>query len=154
MHDEAEIFGALQESGARVLVIGRRALIAFGVPVMTADDDLWVHIDDIERLNRALDPLDFAPNHAPAAARARGRYVLENHDHIDVLVARQQSTVDGEVVAFDEVWARRVTQRYDATIALAVPSIPDLIRTKKWAHRAKDVADIQLLEALLHDGTA
>jgi len=80
--------------------------------------------------------------------------VLENHDHIDVLVARQLSTVDGEVVVFDEVWARRVTQRYDATLALAVPCIPDLIRTKKWAHRAKDVADIQLLEALLHDGTA
>jgi hypothetical protein len=44
--EEADFFRALSRSGARVLLIGRRALIALGLPVLTADYDLWVHIDD------------------------------------------------------------------------------------------------------------
>ncbi len=62
-------------AGARVLIIGRRAMIALGLPVMTADYDLWIDSADIEKLNRALDDLDFVPNRDPAAARAAGRYV-------------------------------------------------------------------------------
>ena len=42
----------------RALLIGRRALIALGIPVLTSDYDLWVHPDDIEALNHALAPLD------------------------------------------------------------------------------------------------
>src|SRR5438477_405084 len=108
MFDEAEFFRTLHASGARVLLIGRRAMIALGVPVLTADYDLWVHIDDIGQLNAALAALDFAANYSPAEARKRGRYVLENHVHVDVLVARSQSTKQGERISFDEVWARRV----------------------------------------------
>jgi hypothetical protein len=32
--DEADFFGAMARSGARVLLIGRRALIAHGLPVL------------------------------------------------------------------------------------------------------------------------
>lgn len=152
MHDELELFQALERSGARALVIGRRAMIALGVPVLTADYDLWVHIDDIEMLNAAFEPLDFAPNADPDAARARDRYVLENDDHIDVLVARRQTTKDGDVVVFEEVWERRVEQPYAGTTRVVVPCIDDLVRTKRWGLRAKDIADIQLLEALKRDG--
>ena len=52
LFDEAEFFEAVAESGARVLLIGRRAMIALGLPVLTSDYDLWVHIDDIAKLNR------------------------------------------------------------------------------------------------------
>jgi hypothetical protein len=146
--DESALFRAIAGAGARVLVIGRRAMIALGLPVMTADYDLWIDSADIEKLNVALDDLDFAPNREPAAARTAGRYVLENDEHIDVLTARQVSTKDGVVVSFEEVWQRRQAVVYEAGVELAIPSVEDLILTKRWAMRDKDVADIRLLEAL------
>ena len=33
-------------------------------------------------------------------------------------------------------------------IEVCLPCLPDLIKTKEWAMRAKDIGDIQLLEAL------
>lgn len=146
--DETEFFRALAKSGARVLLIGWRALIALGLPVLTADYDLWVHIDDIERLNRAVEDLDFVPTRTPEEARKLGRYVLEDGEHVDVLVARAASTRDGVRVAFEDVWSRRNELLYAPTIKLAVPSIDDLILTKRWAMRDKDVADIHMLEGL------
>lgn len=146
--DEAEFFRSIARSGARVMLIGRRALIAIGLPVLTADYDLWVHIDDIELLNRAVQPLDLEPSRTPEAARQLGRYVLEDGDHVDVLVARRVSTRDGVPVAFDDVWARREELLYEPGVTLAVPSIDDLILTKRWSMRDKDVTDIRLLEEL------
>ncbi len=132
----------------RALLIGRRALIALGIPVLTSDYDLWVHPDDIEALNRALLPLDLFPSHTPEQARARGRYVLENDEHVDVLVARGASTKDGDVVAFDEVWARRQRLPYKGGTTVAVPMVDDLIRTKRWSMRPRDLTDIELLEGI------
>ena len=40
--DEIAMFRAIAESGARALLIGRQALIALGMPVMTADYDFWL----------------------------------------------------------------------------------------------------------------
>jgi len=146
---EADFFRELAASGARVVVIGRRAMIAWGLPVATADYDLWVHFDDIERLNLALAKLDHHPNHSPEVARSRGRYVLENGEHIDVMVARSHTTKDGERVPFDDVWQRKVDIPFGADdVSIPVPCVEDLIRTKHWAMRAKDVGDIQMLEAL------
>lgn len=146
--DEADFFSAIARSGARVLLIGRRALIAHGLPVLTADYDLWVHIDDIARLNAAVADLDLTPNRPPEQARSFGRYVLENSVRVDVLVARSASTKDGVRVAFDDVWTRREDMIYQPSVTLAVPSIDDLILTKRWAMRDKDIADIHLLETL------
>lgn len=146
--DEDAFFSALAGSGARLLLIGRRALIALGIPVLTSDYDFWLHIDDIEKLNTALEPLDMVPTAAPADARQRGRYVLENSVHVDVLVARAQSTKDATVrLSFDECWTRRQTVRYGG-VELYLPSLADLITTKRWSMRVKDLPDIQLLESL------
>jgi hypothetical protein len=144
--DEDAFFAAIAR--VRALLIGRRALIALGIPVLTADYDLWVHRDDIEALNSALEPLDLFPNRPPEQAIARGRYVLENDEHVDVLVARASSTKDGEVVTFDAVWGRRQRIAYKAGVVVAVPAIEDLIRTKRWSMRPRDVTDIELLEGL------
>src|SRR5678810_241882 len=84
--EEADFFRAVQASGARALLIGRRALIVLGIPVLTADYDYWVHIDDAAAFNAAAEPFGLAPTHAPEEARARGRYVLQNDERVDVLV--------------------------------------------------------------------
>ena len=146
--DETAFFRLIAESGARALLIGRRALVALGIPVLTADYDFWIHIDDIASFNSAAETLGLLPTHTPEQARARGRYVIENDERVDVLVARSVPTKDGVRVAFDEVWPRRRELPISPAVVVAVPSIDDLILTKRFGARPKDLEDIRLLEAL------
>lgn len=104
--DEESFFRALSDSGARVLLIGRRALVALGLPVLTAAYDLWCDPDDLEQLNRAV------------------------------------------AVRFADVWARREAVPFGPTTAIQVPSIDDLILTKRFGGRPKDLTDIELLQSL------
>lgn len=145
--DEGEFFRAIDQSGARTLLIGRRALIAIGIPVLTADYDLWIPADDAEKLNVALEALGMVANRAPAEARRVGRYVIENGEHVDVLVARQVSTKDGMPVHFDDVYARAESIRVAGGATIRVPSLEDLILTKRFGARPRDLADIDLLRA-------
>lgn len=146
--DEEEFFRAVFGSGARVLLIGRQALIALGLPVLTADYDFWIAFEDVERLNASLEPLGFVPNKTPAEARATGRYVLEDSEHVDVLIARAIPTVQGVSVRFEDLWSRRLLVPLHAGVDVALPSIDDLIATKLIGARQRDMADISLLEAL------
>src|SRR5262249_28183158 len=149
--DERDFFAALAASGARVLLIGRRAIVALGAPLLTADYDVWVHIDDVERLNAELALLGLVASCTPAEARARGRYVLESGERVDVMVARSKSTKDGVALSFDDAWARRTTIRHHG-VNLALPSVDDLILTKRWAMREKDLSDIAYLEDMKRSG--
>src|SRR6266550_5021441 len=99
--DEVSFFGAVHESGARALLIGRRALVLLGLPVLTADYDFWLAIDDIAHFNAVGERFDLRPTRTPDEARQHGRYVLENDEHIDVLVTHAMSTIDGGVLQFD-----------------------------------------------------
>lgn len=146
--DEGSFFRAVATSGARAILIGRRALIALGIPVLTADYDFWLHLDDIELLNAALAPFDLLPNRSPAEARQRGRYVLENSERVDVLLGRSVPTVDGQRVVFDELWARREAIEVAPGVLITVPSLDDLESTKRFAARPKDAEDLRLLQAL------
>lgn len=92
------------ESPVRALLIGRRGLIALGMPVMTRDYDFWIPADDAAALNAALLPFHMLPSRGPDEARKNGRYALENDEHVDILVARSVSTVDGTMVHFEDVW--------------------------------------------------
>jgi hypothetical protein len=146
--DEVEFFRAVQALEVRALLIGRRALAALGLPVLTADYDFWIHIDDIQALNGALEPFGLTPTKSPQEARRTGRYVLENGEIVDVLVARSVPTVDGVTVAFDDVWKRRQELDLAAGVRISLPSLDDLIATKRFAARPKDLEDIRLLEIL------
>ena len=67
---------------------------------------------------------------------------------VDVLVARSVPTVDGVTVAFDDVWKRRQELDLAAGVRISLPSLDDLIATKRFAARPKDLEDIRLLEIL------
>ena len=146
--DELAFFKAIHESGARALLIGRRALVLLGLPVLTADYDFWIAVDDISVFNSAAAPFGLAPTHDAEAARRRGRYALENDEHVDVIVARAVPTTDGVSVQFADIWQRRqaVTLAPDTTVQL--PALDDLILTKRFGSRPKDVEDIRLLTIL------
>jgi hypothetical protein len=150
--DQEAFFTAIERSGARALLIGRQAMVAYGIPVLTADYDVWLHFDDIETLNGALSTLELYPNRTPAEARTRGRYVLEGEEHVDAMVARAGTTKDtGETLRFDEAWARRRSLPYGQS-SVAVPEVDDLMKTKAWAMRPKDIQDIRLLAAIRGKG--
>ncbi len=146
--DEQDFFHAIAASGVRALLIGRRALIALGLPVLTRDYDFWIHADDAAAFNAALVPLGLYPNRSPEEARAVGRYVLENDEKVDVLVARTVATRDGVRVAFADVWERRRSIQVVPGTSVALPSMDDLILTKRFGGRPKDAEDIRMLEAL------
>lgn len=146
--DEVAMFRAIADSGVRALLIGRRALIAIGVPVMTSDYDFWIPSDEADRFNAALHPFDMFPNRSPAEARNFGRYVLENDERVDVLIARSVSTVDGVSVAFEDVWRRRESATIAEDVTIAIPSLDDLILTKRFGARPRDADDIRWLEEL------
>ena len=67
---------------------------------------------------------------------------------IDVLVARVVPTVDGQRVAFDELWGRRQERVVGDGVSIYTPTVRDLISTKRFAARAKDAQDIAWLEEL------
>jgi hypothetical protein len=146
--DEPAFFRAIATSRARALLIGRRALVLLGLPVLTVDYDFWIHIDDIETFNTAAAPFGLVPSHTSGEARGRGRYVLQNDEIVDVLVARSATTVDGAKVVFEDLWSRRRRVALGDGVEVAIPSLPDLISTKRFASRPKDVEDISLLEVL------
>lgn len=150
--DDEAFFRTLAASGARALLIGRRALILLGAPVMTADYDLWVHADDIELLNQSFEEVDHVANQSPEEARRRGRYVIENGERVDVMVARSAPGA-GIHLTFDAAWERRTELTVAAGVTVFIPSVPDLITTKRWASRPKDLVDIQFLEMLRRGAT-
>ncbi len=146
--DELAFFLAIHESGVRALLIGRRALVLLGLPVLTADYDFWIAIDQIAVFNAAVAQCDLQPTVDPEEARRRGRYVVENDEHVDVLVARSVTTVDGVQVAFEDVWAHRQAVTLAPGIDVQLPVVDDLILTKRFADRPKDLEDIRLLRML------
>ncbi len=146
--DEIDFFRRVALSGARALLIGRRALVALGLPLLTADYDFWVHIDDAATFNEALYPMGFVATRTPEEARTKGRYALENDEHVDVLLAQAVPTVEGVRVAFDDLWVRRRLLAVAPGVEIAIPCISDLIATKRFAARPRDLEDIRLLEAL------
>ena len=146
--DEIAFFRRIGESGARALLIGRRALVALGLPVLTADYDFWVHPEDIAPFNDAALRFGLVPSHTPDEARNRGRYVLENDEHVDVIVVRFATTVDGQKVCLEDLWARRVAVPLAPSVSLVIPCLDDLIATKRFGRRPKDLEDIRLLQGL------
>ena len=145
--DELAFFRELHRSGARALLIGRRALVLLGLPVLTADYDFWIADDDIALFNSVGERFDLRATRTVDGAKQSGRYVLENDEYIDVLVARALTTTEGQIVVFDTLWARRQSVALD-NVAVAVPSIDDLILTKQVSTRPKDLEDIRLLRML------
>lgn len=146
--DEVDFFRRIGDSGARALLIGRRALVALGLPVLTADYDFWVHPEDIEPFNAAVLPCGLMASHTPDEARQRGRYVLENDEHVDVMVGRSAKTVDGHQLVLEDLWRRRISVPLAPGASLFIPCVDDLIATKRFGQRPKDLEDIRLLLAL------
>lgn len=123
-------------------------MVLLGLPALTADYDFWIAIDDIATFNRTAATYGLNPTHDTEEARRRGRYVLENDEHVDVLVARSVPITGGEPVEFERLWSRRRSIMVADGVRVNIPSLDDLILAKQMAARARDLEDIRLLQVL------
>jgi len=66
---EVNFFKLLRELNRqkiRYLIIGRRAIVLYGGPVLTADHDIWFHPEDKEKvLSLLMTELHFELSHSP-----------------------------------------------------------------------------------------
>ena len=139
------MLSALLHVGARFLVVGAHAMAAHGVPRATGDLDVWVDPapDNADRVWQAL--LDFG---APVAALPVSKRDLEipgqvvqmgvPPQRIDILTG-----VTG--VDFETAWMERIVHRVD-TLDLPFMGREALLRNKRATGRAKDLADVEILE--------
>jgi hypothetical protein len=75
---------------------------------LCADYDFWIDIEQIARFNESAAAFGLRPTRSLEDARRAGRYVLENDEHVGVVVvARSVATVDGTSVSFDHLWNKR-----------------------------------------------
>ena len=57
-------------------------------------------------------------------------------------------TLDGARIEFDDVWTCRQIVSLASDIEVPLPSFDDLIATKRFGTRPKDLEDIRLLQVL------
>ncbi len=153
------LFRALNESGARYVVVGGVATVLHGYARLTADIDLII---DLERdaLLSGLDALTslglvprlpvqtraFAdPQTREAWRREKGMQVFSLHDPANPLLS-VDLFVD-HPIEFEELWAR--SEICDlGLLSVRIASIADLIRLKQIANRPRDREDIAKLEEI------
>lgn len=140
------ITSALTAAGIRYAVCGGIAVTLHGATRSTKDIDLLVSPDDVQRVLDVVRPLGYAFAALPMtfdAGTERERHVqrvskIEGSEHLllDLLVAD---------AAFEGALDDRVEVQLPSG-PMAVVSRPVLIRMKRLAGRAQDLADLEKLE--------
>lgn len=141
--DFKDLLSTFNAHGVEFLVVGAFALAAHGRIRATGDIDVWVR-PSAENAPRVLKALaDFgAPLHdLTATDLSRPGLVFQIGVaplRIDILTG-----IDG--VEFSEAWSSRVETKL-ADQAIGVLSVEHMIRNKRAAGRAQDLADLEWLE--------
>lgn len=140
--DFRDLFKALNEAGARYLVIGAHAVMFHSEPRYTKDLDVWV------------EPTSGNSQHVWAALHAFAaplREVLpDDFSNPDVVfqMGREPNRIDVLTsvagVKFLSAWKRRIRSSY-GNQPIFVIGREDLIRNKKAAGRPRDLLDAQKL---------
>jgi len=153
------LFGSLNDTGVRYVVVGGVATVLHGYARFTADVDLIIDLEPAcaRILVAALVQLGFVPR-APvdaldfADSATRQRWIDEKGMQVFSMVDRHNPmrVVDLFVdhpIDFEGLWTRARTIALETT-SVRVASIPDLIQLKRLAGRPQDLQDIEELERL------
>ena len=140
----------LSRARVRWLLIGRQALIHYGVPVQTMDYDLWI------------DPVPANLRKLLKVAREQGLAVPGNAEELesqplfslfggtlkfDVFKVRKFTNIDGDTIDFASTYRRRVIARVKGDLlAPPLPSLRDLKLLKRMRDGASDREDLRYLE--------
>lgn len=142
-----DLIRKLNRQKIRYLIIGRRAVILYNGPVLTADHDLWIHPEDKRKTLFLLEKFDFELSHPPETRRpiVTGFSGMKKYD---LFFQRSIKNIENETIEFEACY-RNSTVKEDATVNVSfrIPSIDDLIKLKKV--RKPNVKDEQDIEYLL-----
>jgi hypothetical protein len=143
-----ELIAEFNRAGIRYLVIGRRAMVLHGAPVLTGDHDLRIHTADGKKaLGLLAENLGFEHSHPPDTKRP-SVMGLSGMKKYDLFFHRSTRNMGNELVGFDECYRNSVLiEDPSEGISFRVPCIDDLIRLKKI--RKANVKDEQDIEYLL-----
>jgi len=148
MIDPVEFISQVHKAGVKYLLIGRQAMIAYGIPVQTMDYDLYI---DGDRENtrcflEIAEKFDLFPSKPLEKLKSYFMFKLENDVVIDVFRAKKLVIKDGEVISFEDLYRRKEIIEDKTGFAVNVPCIDDLIKLKKTTDRDKDIIDVKYLE--------
>ena len=132
----------------RYLIIGRRAVVLYGGPVLTGDHDIWIHTADKKKaLSLLAEELDFELSH-PVDTKRPIINGFSGMKKYDLFFYKSAKNFDNETVEFDKCYRNSILiEDPSQNIVFRVPSIDDLIRLKKI--RKPNVKDEQDIEYLL-----
>ena len=144
-----EVIRELNRLEIRYLIIGRRAVILYGGPVLTGDNDIWIHgADKRKTLSLLKEKFDFELSH-PITTKRPIVTGFSGMKKYDLFFHKSASTIENETVEFDQCYKNSIlVEDQEKSISFRVPSIDDLIRLKKI--REPNVRDEQDIEYLLN----
>jgi len=147
--DFKDMLRALSDEKVRFLLVGAYALAAHGYPRATMDMDIWVMP---------------SPKNADAVLRALRRFGAALHNltkedlqkdgaifQIGLAPRRIDILTTASGLHLEETYGRSLPVIIEG-IEVHIPSIEDLIRTKRATGRTKDLAGAEALESLRNSG--
>jgi predicted nucleotidyltransferase len=153
------VFAALNDSGARYVVVGGVATVLHGHARLTADIDIIVDlapaaasavVDALAGLG--LRPRAPVPLSAFADPAARAEWVRGKAMTVFSLWDPSNPMLEIDLflehpLPFDELWARSIEVTLDTT-TVRIAALDDLIALKRLAARPEDLQDIAALEII------
>ena len=143
-----DLLRELNRQKIRYLIIGRRAVILYGGPVLTADNDLWIHPADKKKtLSLLLKTFGFELSYPPDTKKpiVTGFSGMKKYD---LFFQKSVRNREEETIEFEECYKNSmIKEDVGVRLSFRIPSIDDLIRLKKI--RKPNVKDEQDIEYLL-----
>jgi hypothetical protein len=150
--DPVRFLIGLSRARVRWLLIGRQALIHYGVPVQTMDYDLWIDPVpvNVRKLLRVAREMGLEAPESAKDLESRPLFSLFGGSlKIDVFKVRRFTNLDGETIDFASAYRRRVVARVKGDpLAPPLPSIRDLRTLKRMRNGASDREDLRYLDLL------
>ena len=143
--DYKEILQSLEEENVKFLLVGAYAMAAYGYIRATMDIDIWVmpSADNGKAVLRALRKFG-APLHGLTIDDIQKDDTIFQ---IGVAPRRIDIITGASGLQFDEAFARSLETDIEG-LSIRVLSLGDLICNKKASGRTRDLADVEVLEAL------
>lgn len=141
--DFRDLFAALNEAGARYLLVGGYAVAFHAEPRFTKDLDVWTEpgADNAPRVYEGLRRFGAPLHELTVDDLVRAGTIFQigiPPNRIDVITA-----IDG--VAFAEAWPERAEAQY-GDVLVTVIGRRHLIQNKRASGRPQDLLDLTLLE--------
>lgn len=150
LSEPIEFIDKIHKTGVKYLLIGRRAVIAYGGPVQTMDYDIYIDSGDenLSLLLRIAEEFELCPSIPKKQIMKHFKFRLENDFAIDVFRAKYFSSGKGKKLSFEELYSRKEIARGETGLEINLPAIDDLIALKELRSSPKDLEDIKYLETI------